>query len=89
MRMVYFRSSLSFTCDWRKHLFATSYVAVNELVVTDLVKPAVPIGRDEVFRPTDVLDDKAPLFLDPDFWKDYNIIEPSESLEHAVSRLRK
>ena len=89
MRMDYFRSSLSFNCDWRKHLFATSYVAVNELVVTDLVKPAVPIGRDEVFRPTDVLDDKAPLFLDPDFWKDYNIIEPSESLEHAVSRLRK
>ena len=38
---------------------------------------------------TIVPDDKAPLFQDPDFWKDYNIIEPSESLEHAVARLRK
>ena len=58
-------------------------------MVTDLVEPAVPIAKSEVFRPSDVLDDKAPLFQDPDFWKDYNIIEPSESLEHAVARLRK
>ena len=88
-RMDYFRSSMSFRCDWKKRLIATNYTVVNELVVTDVVEPAVPISRNEVFKPSDVLDDKAPLFLDPDFWKDYNIIEPSESLEHAVARLRK
>lgn len=88
-RMDYFRSSMGFRCDWKKRLIATNYTVVNELVVTDVVEPAVPITRNEVFKPSDVLDDKAPLFLDPDFWKDYNIIEPSESLEHAVARLRK
>ncbi len=88
-RMDYFRSSMGFRCDWKKRLIATNYTVVNELVVTDVVEPAVPITRNEEFKPSDVLDDKAPLFLDPDFWKDYNIIEPSESLEHAVARLRK
>ena len=63
--------------------------SVNELVVTDRISPAVPIPRNEAFHPKDILDDKAPLFLDPDFWQDYNIIEPSESLENAVYKLRK
>ena len=88
-RMDYFRSSMSFHCDWKKRLIATNYTVVNELVVTDIIEPPVPIARNETFKSKDVLDDIAPLFLDPDFWKDYNIIEPSESLEHAVTRLRK
>ena len=88
-RIDYFRSSMSFQCDSRKRLLATNYTVVNELVVTDVIEPAEPIAKDELFRINDSLDDKAPLFLDPDFWKDYNIIEPSESLEHAVARLRK
>lgn len=88
-RMDYLRSSMTFNCDWKKRLIATSYTVVNELVVTDVVEPAVPVAGSEMFKPSDVLDDKAPLFRDPDFWVDYNIIEPSESLEHAVARLKK
>ena len=88
-RMDYLRSSMAFNCDWKKRLIATSYTLVNELVVTDIIAPAEPIAGSDVFKVSDVLDDKAPLFRDPDFWMDYNIIEPSESLEHAVSRLKK
>ena len=89
IRLEYFRSTMRFTCDWRKRLFKTRYTAVNELVVTDVRPEAVPIPRKERFRSTDYLNDKAEEFLDPDFWADYNIIEPSESLEHAIGRLRK
>ena len=88
-RLEYFRSTMRFNCDWKKRLVATSYTAVNELVVTDLREPAVQIPREEMFRTNDILSDKAAEFSDPDFWKDYNIIEPSESLEHAIGRLRK
>ena len=88
-RLEYFRSTMRFNCDWRKRLFATSYAVVNELVVTDLREPAVPIPRAEAFRSVDYLIEKASEFQDPDFWKDYNIIEPSESLEHAIGRLRR
>lgn len=88
-RLGYFRSTMRFNCDWRKRLFQTTYLAVNELVITDMRMPAVPIAREDMFRVTDVLDDKAAEFMDPDFWADYNIIEPSESLEHAIGRLKK
>ena len=88
-RLEYFRSTMRFACDWRKRLFRTHYTAVNELVVTDVRPDATPIRRQDRFRTHDFLPDKAPLFYDPDFWADYNIIEPSESLEHAIRRLRK
>ena len=89
IRLEYFRSTIRFACDWRKRLFKTHYTAVNELVVTDVRPEAVPIPRKERFRNSDYLNDKAQEFMDPDFWKDYNIIEPSESLEHAIHRLKK
>ena len=88
-RLEYFRTSIGFSCDWKKRLFATNYHAVNELVVTDILDEAVPIPRAEMFKTTDILDDKAPDFFDPLFWEDYNIIEPTESLEHAIGHLRK
>jgi hypothetical protein len=88
-RMEYFRSTIRFSCDWKKRLLATNYTVVNETVITDVLQPAEPISRQEMFRSTDFLSDKAGEFLDPEFWKDYNIIEPTESLEHAVGRLHK
>ena len=89
VRLEYFRSTMRFACDWRKRLFRTHYTAINELVVTDVRPEAIPIPRKERFRTTDFLTDKAREFYDPDFWAGYNIIEPSESLEHAVERLRR
>ena len=88
-RLQYLRSCIRFRCDWKKRLFKTHYTAVNELVVTDLREPALPIPKQERFLVKDILSDKAAEFQDPDFWKDYNIIEPTESLEHAIDRLRR
>ena len=88
-RLNYFRSTMRFSCDWRKRLFRTKYTSINELVITDVRPEAVSIPRKERFSQRDYLNDKALEFQDPDFWKDYNIIEPTESLEHAIGRLRK
>ena len=88
-RLEYFRSTIRFDCDWRKRLFRTRYTTVNELVITDVRPEAMPIPRKERFYQRDHLSDKALEFQDPDFWKDYNIIEPTESLEHAIDRLRR
>ena len=35
------------------------------------------------------LSDKVSNFADEGFWGSYNIIEPTESLEHAVNKLKK
>ena len=89
-RLSYYRALLRFDCDWKKRLFRTGYTAVNELVVTD-IRDGIPrpIPRAEQFSVQDILTDRAADFFDPAFWENYNIIEPTESLEHAIDRLRK
>ncbi len=85
----YVRNEIRFKCDWRRKLFSTSYAVVSEMVVTD-IKPSVSnIPAREAFGKNQILSDDAALFFDKDFWGNYNIIKPDESLEKAVKRLRK
>ena len=90
-RISYVRCTMRFTCDWKKKLLrGTSFTAVNEMVVTNRHEGDIElITRGESFRDNESLFDKSGLYLDPEFWKDYNIIEPSESLEHALGRLKR
>ena len=88
-RLRYLRTSFRFRCDWKKRLFSTAFTVVNEMVVTHRRDTGSAIPRKESFPETASLGEKMGFFEDPDFWKDYNIIEPSESLEHAISRLKK
>lgn len=88
-RISYVRNEYVFNCDWRRRLFATSYKAVSEMVVTDHHESEIPRGRKNMFGRHDTLSPNVADFTDADFWRDYNIIEPSVSLETAVGRLRK
>ncbi|MBR1926665.1 MAG: carboxypeptidase-like regulatory domain-containing protein [Bacteroidales bacterium] len=84
-RVSYVRSVIRFKCDWKKRLFRSEYTAISELVTTDRHSGDVePISRKESFNGREVLSDKAARDYDPEFWKDYNIIEPTESLDKAI-----
>ena len=89
-RISYIRTVFRFNCDWKRRLFATSFTACCELVVTNTTNRDVkPIRGRESFDQRDAFFDKVDYFRDPDFWRDYNIIEPSESLDKAINRLLK
>lgn len=88
-RLSYVRNTYLFNCDWKRRLFATSYRVVSEMVVTDYELSDIPRSRKNMFGRYDVLSSDVADFNDSDFWNDYNIIEPSESLEYAVKRLKK
>ena len=86
----YVRTLFRFNCDWKKRLLATSFTAVNEMVVTDRQDNDVkPIPRRESFGDHESLFDQAQYFEESDFWKGYNLIKPTESLEDAVDKLKK
>lgn len=91
-RMSYVRNEMRFRCDWRRRLFAHAFTTVSEMVVTDRLgqgrEVRRPRGRSS-FGIRERFYDKVEYFDDPDFWADYNIIEPTESLEHAISKLKK
>jgi len=86
----YIRSELRFKCDWKKRLFSTNYAIVSETVITGgKGEVSAKIPHKLAFRESQSLSDKVNSFYDPNFWEDYNIIEPDESLEYAVNRLKK
>ena len=91
-RMSYLCNVMRFNCDWKRRLFAHTFTTVCEMVVTDRLQHGQeakrPKGRSS-FGMRDNFYDRVEYFEDPDFWADYNIIEPTESLEHAIDKLKK
>lgn len=91
-RMSYVRNEMRFNCDWKRRLFASPFTTVSEMVVTDRLYKGDgvkrPRGRNS-FGIRERFYDKVEYFDDPDFWADYNIIEPTESLENAIGKLKK
>lgn len=88
--LSYIRNGVRFKCDWKRKLFSTNYTILSEMVVTDgkeSTTNAIPYKM--AFKQNQSLSDKVADFADANFWGSYNIIEPTESLEHAVDRLKK
>lgn len=86
----YIRSTIRFKCDWKKRLFSSGYTVFSEMVVTDRkVNNLASIPYKNAFKEKEVFYDIVNEYWNEDFWKAYNIIEPTESLEHAVIKLKK
>jgi hypothetical protein len=90
-RISYVRSTSRFNCDWKRKLFHSGYEVNSEMVVTDRMpqdKTHSILKRDS-FGEKSSLYDKIESFDAPDFWGPDNIIEPTESLENAIDKLKK
>ena len=86
----YISSIIKFKCDWKKRLFASTYTTSAEMVMVDRVEsPDKSQKFKESFGSRKIFSDYVDYYWDEDFWKDYNIIEPTESLEKAVDKLKK
>ena len=87
--LSYIRNEVRFKCDWKRKLFSTNYTILSEMVVTDGKEQKEGIPYKVAFKSNQSLSDKVEDFMDEDFWGAYNIIEPTESLESAVYKLKK
>ena len=45
------------------------------------------INPENRIRPSIILSDEASGFSDPEFWGEYNIIEPEKSIESAIRKI--
>jgi hypothetical protein len=84
----YSRAEVKFKVNWAKKLFNTYYTTMSEIAVTDRTDQEVIkfAGKDKI-KYTDVFSDKVSDFTDKEFWGDYNVIEPDQSIETAIRRL--
>ena len=58
------------------------------MAITDRYQqPVVRFPRNERIRSTDVIAEKVEYFQNPNFWGDYNVIEPDQEISNAIRRL--
>ena len=82
---------LEFKVNWDKRLFNSVYSMSCEMAVTDWeqnLTNAIPRSKDRM-KSSIILSDEALGFADPDFWGEYNIIEPEKSIESAIKKIQR
>ncbi len=88
LHFIYSRAEVKFKVDWEKKLFHTYYTTMSEIAVTDRTdQEVIKFAKEEKIRYTDVFSEKVTDFTDKEFWGDYNVIEPDQSIETAIRRL--
>ena len=86
----YMRNTIRFRCNWTRRLFASNYTSCSEMVMVERRRPDEQgIARKDAFARFGIFYDMVDNYWDEDYWRDYNIIEPTESLEQAVHRLKR
>ncbi|MGD9992680.1 MAG: carboxypeptidase-like regulatory domain-containing protein [Salinivirgaceae bacterium] len=86
----YSRGEVSFKVNWKKRLFSNTFNTMVEMAVTDW-KPAdeKPFRASDRMRMNVVMTETVNGFADADFWGEYNTIEPEQSIESAIKKIKK
>lgn len=82
---------LEFKINWDKRLFNSVYSMSCEMAITDWEKNIdniIPKPKNRM-RSSIILSDEAIGFADPNFWGEYNIIEPDKSIESAIRKIQR
>ncbi|MEL6918734.1 MAG: carboxypeptidase-like regulatory domain-containing protein [Bacteroidota bacterium] len=82
---------LEFKVNWDDRLFNSVYSMAAEMAVTDWEKNVTeetPKSKDRL-KSSIILSDEAVGFSDPNFWGEYNIIEPEKSIESAIKKIKR
>ena len=84
----YSRAEVKFKVSWKRKLFNTYYTTMSELAITDRTdQEVIKFASKEKIKYNDVFNEKVSSFTDKEFWGDYNVIEPDQSIESAIRRL--
>ncbi|MFD2565696.1 carboxypeptidase-like regulatory domain-containing protein [Aquimarina rubra] len=87
----YGKIDLVFKVNWKKKLFNSTYKLNIEMAITDWKKNPdnENIRAKDRLKSTVVISDEASGFSDPEFWGEYNVIEPEKSIESAIRKIKK
>ncbi len=82
---------MEFKVDWKGKLFNSVYSMAAEMAVTDWKKnPSGEFPKNkEKIKKSIILSDENIGFADPNFWGEYNIIEPEKSIESAIKKIQR
>jgi hypothetical protein len=83
--------SLKFKVNKKRQLFNKVYALSSEMAVTDwdVIKGDKSIRSGDRLKPSVIITDAISGFSDPNFWGEYNLIEPDKSIESAINKIKK
>ena len=88
---TYSNLSIDFKVNWDKKIFNNTYSLSAEMAITDWIENIdleYP-KRKELINPSIVLTDSKVGFQDLNFWGEDNIIEPENSIQNAIKKIKK
>ncbi|MGQ1787136.1 MULTISPECIES: carboxypeptidase-like regulatory domain-containing protein [unclassified Saccharicrinis] len=86
----YSRGQITFKINWKKKFFNTYYTSTIEMAMTDWKRSLDrPYKVNERIKHNIILHDHVEGFSDPQFWGDYNVIEPEASIESVIKKIKK
>ena len=82
---------MDFTINWKRRLFNRNYTVSAEMAFTqwDAAEKEEVKSRSERLRPTVIMVDSESGFTDPNFWRNYNVIEPDQTIETILKRIER
>ena len=87
---TYARGELKFKCNWKRKLFNSKFSVMTELAITDRSDTeAARFKARERFKSNQVMADEIGSFSDKNFWGAANTIEPDQSIEAAIRKLKR
>jgi hypothetical protein len=87
----YSNLNLKFKVNKKREIFNKVYTLSSEMAVTEweINTANRKIKNKDRLRPTVIITDAISGFSDPNFWGQYNLIEPDKSIESAIEKIRK
>jgi hypothetical protein len=86
----YSRSEINFKCKWQKRLFNSNYSIMAEMAITDWSnEKAEKYALKESLKKTAVFEQEVTAFTDDNFWGEFNLIEPDQSIQSALKKYGK
>jgi hypothetical protein len=82
---------MDFTINWKKRLFNRNYSVSAEMAFTqwDTAEKEEVKPRSERLKTSVIMVDSESGFSDPNFWKNYNVIEPDQTIESILKRIER
>ncbi len=87
----YSRIEMALRVKWKKKLFNSTFYSTIEMAVTDRNKADYDkqaVNKEKI-RSNVVIADEVSGFADPDFWGEFNVIEPEKPIEAAIRKIQK
>ena len=82
---------MDFTINWKKRLFNRNYSVSAEMAFTqwDIAEKEEVKPRSERLKTSVIMVDSESGFSDPNIWKNYNVIEPDQTIESILKRIER